>query len=61
MDKYVRSKAYRVVSTLLGKGLPSTAVARSLEIDERILLRTYSHLMPDMMDTVAAAVYEALG
>ena len=61
MDKYVRSKAYYVASTLLGKGLPITAVARFLRIDERTLLRTCSHLMPDMMDTAATAMYEALG
>jgi len=50
-----------VASTLLSKGLPITTVARYLGHDERTLLRTYSHLMPDMMDTVAAAMDETLG
>jgi integrase len=50
-----------VASTVLSKGLPITAVARFLGHDERTLLSTYSHLMPDQMDTVAAAMDEALG
>lgn len=49
-----------VASTLLSKGLPITAVARYMGHDEKTLLSTYSHLMPDMMDTVAAAMDEAL-
>ncbi len=49
-----------VASTLLGKGLPISAVARFMGHDEQTLLSTYSHLMPDMMDTVAAALDDAL-
>ena len=50
-----------VASTLLGKGLPITGVARYMGHDEQTLLSTYSHLMPDMMDMVAAAMDKALG
>jgi integrase len=50
-----------VASTLLSKGLPITVVARYMGHDEKTLLSTYSHLMPDMMDTVAAAMDETLG
>jgi len=49
-----------VALSLLAKGLPITAVARFLGHDERTLLKTYAHLMPDQMDTVAAAIDEAL-
>jgi integrase len=49
-----------VASTLLAKGLPISAVAKFMGHDERTLLSTYSHLMPDQLDTVAAAVDEAL-
>ena len=50
-----------VASTLLSKGLPISAVARFMGHDEQTLLSTYSHLMPDMMDTVAAAMNETVG
>jgi integrase len=50
-----------VASTLLGRGLPISAVARFMGHDERTLLETYAHLMPDMMDAVAAAMDDALG
>ena len=50
-----------VASTLLAKGLPLTAVARFMGHDERTLLKTYSHLMPDQMDAVAAAMDQAIG
>jgi integrase len=49
-----------VASTLLSKGLPITAVARYMGHDEKTLLSTYSHMMPDMMDTVASAMDIAL-
>jgi integrase len=50
-----------VASTLLGRGLPIPAVARFMGHTEETLLKTYAHLMPDMMDAVAAAMDEALG
>jgi integrase len=50
-----------VASTLLGKGLPITAVARYLGHDEITLLRTYSHLISGMEHMVPAAMDEALG
>lgn len=48
-----------VCSTLLGKGLPITAVARYCGHDVQTLLSTYSHLMPDQMSAVAAAMDSA--
>jgi integrase len=59
--KHFHTCRHYVASTLLGKGLPITAVARFMGHDERTLLRTYSHLMPDQMDAVAAAMDAALG
>jgi integrase len=50
-----------VASTLLGKGLPITAVARYLGNDDITLLRTYSHLIRGMEHMVPAAMDEALG
>jgi integrase len=50
-----------VASTLLSTGLPITSVARFMGHDERTLLSTYSHLMPDQLETVAAAMDNALG
>ena len=50
-----------VGSTLVARGLPISAVARFIGIDESTLLSTYSHLMPDLMDMVAAAMDKALG
>lgn len=52
---------HTVASTLLGKGLPIPAIARYLGHKEQMLLSTYSHLMPDQMDAVAAAMSDALG
>jgi integrase len=52
---------HHVASTLLGKGLPITAVARYLGHDEVTLLRTYSHLVRGMESLVPAAMDEALG
>jgi integrase len=50
-----------VASTLLSNGLPITSVARFMGYDERTLLSTYSHLMPDQMEAVAAAMDNILG
>jgi integrase len=52
---------HHVASTLLSKGLPITSVARFLGHDERTLLSTYAHLMPDQMTAVAAAMDQSLG
>jgi integrase len=52
---------HQLASTLLSKGLPITAVARFMGHDERTLLSTYSHLMPDQMSAVAAAIDGELG
>ncbi len=59
--KHFHTCRHYVASTLLSKGLPITPVARFMGHDERTLLRTYSHLMPDQMDAVAAAMNETLG
>ena len=58
--KHFHTCRHYVASTLLSKGLPITAVARFMGHDERTLLKTYSHLMPNMMDAVAAAMDNAL-
>jgi integrase len=50
-----------VASTLPSRGLPIPAVARFMGHTEETLLKTYSHLMPDQMDAVAAAMDETLG
>lgn len=51
-----------VGSTLLAKGnLPIPAIARYLGHKEQMLLSTYSHLLPDQMDAVAAAMDDTLG
>ena len=50
-----------VASSLLGKGLPITAVARYLGHDEITLLRTYGHLIKGMEHLVPAAMDETLG
>jgi integrase len=50
-----------VASSLLGKGLPITAIARYLGHDEITLLRTYSHLIKGMEHLVPAAMDETLG
>jgi integrase len=52
---------HTVASTLLGKNLPIPAIARYLGHKEQMLLSTYSHLMPDQMDAVAAAMDDELG
>lgn len=59
--KHFHTARHYVASTLLGKGLPITAVARYLGHDEITLLRTYSHLIGDMREMVASAMDEALG
>jgi integrase len=58
--KHFHTCRHYVASTLLSKGLPITPVARFMGHDERTLLKTYSHLMPDQMDAVAAAMNNAL-
>lgn len=50
-----------VASTLLGKGVPITAVARTLGHNETTLLRTYAHLLPDMGEMTARVMDDALG
>lgn len=52
---------HTVASTLLGKNLPIPAIARYLGHTPQVLLSTYSHLLPDQMDAVAAAMDSALG
>jgi integrase len=59
--KNIHTARHTVASTLLARGLPITSVARYMGHDEQTLLSTYSHLMPDQMDTVAAAMDSALG
>jgi integrase len=59
--KNIHTARHTVASTLLARGLPISSVARYMGHDERTLLSTYSHLMPDQMDTVAAAMDSALG
>jgi integrase len=54
--KHFHTCRHYVASTLLGQGLPITAVARFMGHNERMLLKTYSHLLPDMMGAVAAAM-----
>ena len=58
--KVFHTARHYVASTLLSKGLPITSVARFRGHVERTLLSTYSHLMPDQMDAVAAAMNETL-
>ncbi len=50
-----------VASTLLKKGVPIMAVARTLGHDQATLLRTYAHFMPDMRGLSARAMDDALG
>ncbi len=59
--KNIHTARHTVASTLLAKGLPIPSVACYLGHDAKTLLSTYSHLMPDQMDTVAAAMDSALG
>ncbi len=59
--KHFHTCRHFVASTLLSMGQPISSVARFMGHDERTLLRTYSHLMPDQMDAVAAAMDDALG
>jgi integrase len=59
--KHFHTCRHYVASTLLSRGLPITPVARFMGHDERTLLRTYSHLMPDQIEAVAAAMDSAIG
>ena len=58
--KHFHTCRHYVASTLLSKGLPITSVARFMGHDEKTLLRTYGHLMPDQMEAVARAMDKAL-
>jgi integrase len=50
-----------VASTLIGKGIPISAVARYLGDTEITILRTYSHLINGMESMVPLAMDAALG
>jgi integrase len=50
-----------VASTLIGQGIPISAVARYLGDTEVTILRTYSHLINGMESMVPAAMDVALG
>jgi integrase len=59
--KNIHVARHTVASTLLARGLPITSVARFMGHDERTLLASYAHLMPDQMDAIASAMDAALG
>lgn len=49
-----------VASTILASSQPISAASRYMGIDENTLLSTYSHLMPDQMAALAAALDAAI-
>jgi integrase len=54
--KGIHTARHTVASQLLAKGMPIPAVARFMGHDEQTLLSTYSHLLPDQMQAIAATM-----